>query len=99
MPGFVVAGILPAVVDGILPPRRTVGLENMFANSQGGWLSCGFSAGQDARLHGRQDACHYDENCSRIPMSRYFNPTTRITRSIMNSSTMVTSRIIIQRLV
>jgi hypothetical protein len=57
-----VAGILPAVEGGILPPGRTVGLGKMFASFKGGWWSYGFSAGQDARLNGRQDACHYDGN-------------------------------------
>jgi len=54
-----VAGILPAVEGGILPPGRTVRLEQFFTSSNEVWLSCVFPAGQDARLNGRQDACHY----------------------------------------
>jgi len=57
----VAAGILPAVEGGILPPGRAVGWEKMFSSSNDFGLSCGFSAGQDARLNGRQDARRYDD--------------------------------------
>jgi hypothetical protein len=61
---IVVAGILPAVEGGILPPGRTVGLEKIFASSKEVWLLCGFfrRAGWCLRTATRQDACHYHEN-------------------------------------
>jgi hypothetical protein len=49
----VAAGVPPAVEGGILPPGNTANSSDRLA------FSCVPAAGQDARLHGRRDACRY----------------------------------------
>jgi len=52
----VAAGILPAVEGGILPPGLKPDISNVAD------FSTLLSAGLEARLHGRQDACRYNSS-------------------------------------
>ena len=58
---------MPVVIDdlGGFLWGETDGFAGVAGNQAGAkrgglWLSCGATAGQDARLNGRQDACRYD---------------------------------------
>ena len=65
----VASGILPDVEGGILPPGSRVDRPEHGRAFQRIVTACGFSAGLEARLYGRQDACRYEGNVTLRPES------------------------------
>jgi hypothetical protein len=60
-PVRVAAGIRPDVVGGILPPGPGVDRPATLGGFMRLEFACGCSAGLEARLHGRQEACHHHD--------------------------------------